>query len=362
MGWEDRPYYRDRGSSSYGNPLMWLVTGSVPLFTAFRIRVRAHATLVVSIILVLLFGFGYPGFTLQDRVTAATILFLIVLLHEFGHCFTARWVGGDAEDILMHPLGGLAFAQPPRRPWPTFLTVAGGPAVNLIICALCGALLWWQLDWVPWNPFRFYPPTGKGVSASWWNVLWYAFWIYQVSWQLFVFNLMPIYPLDGGQMVQAILWPKLGYYRSTIISCNVGMAGAILGGMMALAFGNIGLGVLATCGFLICLSLRRQVMSAGPYAFSEEDSPVDYAASLRTSVRAAKRQSRFSKWKAARTKRRAESEAAAERSEQVQIDAILAKVSAHGMNSLTNAEKRALQHATERQRQRELETGRARRG
>jgi len=47
MGWEDRPYYRDRPSSG-GNPLMWLLTGSVPLFTAFRIHVRAHASLVAG--------------------------------------------------------------------------------------------------------------------------------------------------------------------------------------------------------------------------------------------------------------------------------------------------------------------------
>ena len=40
------------------------------------------------------------------------LVFFSVLLHEFGHCFAARWVGGDANDILMHPLGGLAMASP----------------------------------------------------------------------------------------------------------------------------------------------------------------------------------------------------------------------------------------------------------
>src|SRR5258707_11957965 len=118
MGWQDRSYYRDSGSNS-GNPLMWLMTGSVPLFTAFGIRVRAHASLVILIVLVLLFGLG-QGFTWQDRVQSMSILFTIVLLHEFGHCFTARWVGGEANDILMHPLGGLAFTRPPHRPLPEF--------------------------------------------------------------------------------------------------------------------------------------------------------------------------------------------------------------------------------------------------
>ena len=57
MAWQDRHYYRDRGSGT-GNPLMWLLTGSVPLFTIFGIRVRAHASLIILIVLILLLGWG----------------------------------------------------------------------------------------------------------------------------------------------------------------------------------------------------------------------------------------------------------------------------------------------------------------
>jgi len=42
MGWEDRQYYRDRGDVR--SPLGFLLYGSVPLFTAFGIRVRAHSS------------------------------------------------------------------------------------------------------------------------------------------------------------------------------------------------------------------------------------------------------------------------------------------------------------------------------
>src|SRR4051812_26896809 len=121
MGWEDRPYYRDRGGAT-GNPLSWLLTGSVPLFTAFGIRVRAHASLIVTVALVLLFGLGQFGQNIQARVQSMTILFVVILLHEFGHCFAARWTGGDANEILMTPLGGLAMAMARRRPLPTFIT------------------------------------------------------------------------------------------------------------------------------------------------------------------------------------------------------------------------------------------------
>src|SRR3954465_9128811 len=106
MAWQDRPYYRG-SSSGAGNPLTWLLYGRVPLFTIFGIRVQAHSSLILYAALVLLFGLG-TGFTWQDRVLNIGVLFVIVLLHEFGHCFAARWVGGDAEEIVMHPLGGLA--------------------------------------------------------------------------------------------------------------------------------------------------------------------------------------------------------------------------------------------------------------
>src|SRR5687768_18459562 len=109
MGWQDRSYYRDPRPGD-GNPLMWLLTGSVPLFTVFRIRVRMHASMLIFLVLILL-GAMHVG-TVAHRLIAAGALFTIVLLHEFGHCFAARWVGGDAEEIIMHPLGGLALASP----------------------------------------------------------------------------------------------------------------------------------------------------------------------------------------------------------------------------------------------------------
>ena len=94
MAWQDRPYYRDQRGSS-GNPLMWVLTGSVHLFTVFGIRVRAHASLIILVTLVLLFGGS--GVTAEMRVQSMTILFIVILLHEFGHCFAARWEGGDAN-------------------------------------------------------------------------------------------------------------------------------------------------------------------------------------------------------------------------------------------------------------------------
>jgi len=339
MGWEDRPYYRE-GRSGPPNPLMWLVSGSVPLFTAFGIRVRAHASLVILIVMVLLFGLG-QGYTWQDRVQSMSILFTIVLLHEFGHCLTARWVGGEANDILMHPLGGLAFTQPPHRPLPQFLTSAGGPAVNVLICIVCGSFLWWTSGWLPWNPFRIRPLESFN---SWIDIWRYAYWIYLISWSLLLFNLLPIFPLDGGQMLQAALWPKFGYYKSMLFACVTGMIGAVICGAVALASFRLNLAILALCGFMYCRGLRYQVLANGPYAYEDE---TNYNASIYGSDKPRRKKLN------SRTIKKAQKLEQLERIEQRKIDAILAKVSAKGMHSLTWWEKRTLRKATERQRQSE---------
>lgn len=341
MGYQDRPYYRDqnRGGGFAGGGLAWIFNGSVPLFTAFGIRVRAHASLLITIALVLVFGLG-PGATWQDRVSSMTMLFLVVLLHEFGHCFAARWVGGSAEDIMMHPLGGIAFARPPHRPMPTFITVAGGPLVNVVICLVCGVALYLIVGWNPTNPFQFAPPKW-GNAENWYIVVRYVYWLYQVSLVILMFNLLPIFPLDGGQMVQSILWPIVGYYKSMNFSCIVGMVAAVVGGMIALATGSIGLAILAVMGFLTCLNLRRQLLAAGPGAMTDE---VDYSAAYDTG------RPKVNTFRAKREAARYEKARQQEQAVQAKVDRILAKVAARGMNSLNWFEKRTLRLATERQR------------
>ena len=351
MAFQDRHYYRDSGSGA-GNPLMWLLTGSVHLFTAFGIRVRAHATFLLFIALVLLLGLG-RGTTLHDRAVSMAVLFGIVLLHEFGHCFAARWTGGSAEEVMLTPLGGLAFTMARRRWWPTFVTVAGGPLVNVIICIVTGLALLALGFRVPLNPYG-YLRVLDNADVGWWNVAYYLYWIYYVSYLLLLFNVLPVFPLDGGQMLQALLWPRLGYYRSMMVALNVGLVGSVLMFAYGLLIGG-GLMILliAVWCFMNCFQLRAQMKTEGPWGFAEEDS-IDYTSSLHEPERKPGRRERSAA-------RRAEKLAQEERAERQRIDAILEKVSRHGMNSLTWWEKRTLKKATEHRRQRDLELGRSRR-
>ena len=63
-------------------------------------------------------------------------LFLIVTLHEFGHALACRQVGGTADRILLWPLGGVAYVNPPQRPGATLWSITAGPLVNVALLVI----------------------------------------------------------------------------------------------------------------------------------------------------------------------------------------------------------------------------------
>src|SRR6201998_2992635 len=68
-------------------------------------------------------------------------LFSIVLLHEYGHALACRQVGGLANRIVLWPLGGVAYVDPPPRPGATLWSIAAEPLVNLVCVPICFVLL-----------------------------------------------------------------------------------------------------------------------------------------------------------------------------------------------------------------------------
>jgi Zn-dependent protease len=306
---------------------------------------------LLFILLVLLFGLG-RGSTVEMRVQSMTILFGIVLLHEFGHCFAARWTGGSAEEILLTPLGGLAMTMSRNNWWSRFVTVAGGPLVNVLLCVICGLgifALSGDILLTPWSIVENVPREG------WFQVYNYLFWIFVVSYILLLFNLLPIFPLDGGQLVQSILWKYIGYYKSMMLMVNIGLGGAVLLAMFGIATigtmsGGLWLTIIAVFCFINCLNMKRALQAAGPYGLDQDST--DYSAAYEPYTKPKRR----SRWAA----KRAMKLARAEREEQQRIDQILAKVSAQGMQSLTWFERRALRKATEHQRERDAEVSRLR--
>src|SRR5207249_8787005 len=165
-------------------------------------------------------------------------LFLIVTLHEFGHALACRQVGGTADRIVLWPLGGVAYVSPPQRPGATLWSIAAGPLVNV---ALLPALIF--LSGVSGTPGGAAAmPDAHQLAQS---LLFLNRW-------LLILNLLPIYPLDGGQILRSLLWFALGRARSlmaTVIVGFVGVAGMILLAVLTRSawFGIIAAFILMNC-------------------------------------------------------------------------------------------------------------------
>jgi len=172
-------------------------------------------------------------------------VFFFVLLHEYGHCFAAKYYGLEVTDITLYPIGGIA-----RIPclgnenlWKRELVIAlAGPAVNIILCGIATLVL--------------LVLHGSGISEPVVNaVIGYTFVLNLI---LAVFNLLPIFPMDGGRVLRASLYGIMqDYERSTEIAVRIGQG--LAGGMvlLAVATGNVFMGIIF---LLVCLGAQAELL------------------------------------------------------------------------------------------------------
>ncbi len=165
-------------------------------------------------------------------------LFLIVLLHEFGHALACRQVGGRADRIVLWPLGGVAYVDPPPRPGATLWSIAAGPLVNVVLLPILIPLLMFGRS-VGW------PDAMPNVYVLLRTVAY-------INVGLLVFNILPIYPLDGGQILRSVLWFGLGRGRSLQVATILGLIG--IAGFIGFAFwqGSLWYGAIAVFMLMNC--------------------------------------------------------------------------------------------------------------
>ncbi|MDB6092899.1 MAG: Peptidase [Verrucomicrobia bacterium] len=157
-------------------------------------------------------------------------LFSIVLLHEFGHALACRSVGGDAHQIILWPLGGVAYVNPPARPGATLWSIAAGPLVNVaLIPILLGAAV--ALDGTGWAEGR--PDLARFIRA-----------LQDTNLVILIFNLLPIYPLDGGQILRSLLWFFMGKARSLMVASVLGLIGGAALAVWAVRAQSIWMGMM----------------------------------------------------------------------------------------------------------------------
>lgn len=341
------------------NPINW----SFRVGRLFAIDIRVHvAFLICAVVLVWM---QMPdkdavfrpsmGSILIDALGIYAILFVVVLLHEFGHCFGARRTGGDADEILIWPLGGLAYTNPPHNATAHMITTIAGPAVNIIICMLCTVVLvlWTgSLGGVPWNPLNPMWPVDSAIhptTAQLWLMR-----VFGISYLLLLFNLLPIFPFDGGRMVQSWLWPKKGYRRSMEIATSTGMIGAIVVGLFGLFTGEGGwlMIMIAVFGYLTCYRTKTMLRETGDFGEGEfgYDFSQGYTSLARGGSGEERRPGYFARRRAKKAAQKAERERQAQVEHEKAVERILAKISRSGLESLTPRERNILQSETDRQR------------
>jgi Zn-dependent protease len=194
--------------------------GSIHLFRLLGIDVYLHwSWFVVAVIQYNIHKqwhqYDSPVWFVPEYLT----LFLIVLMHEFGHQLACRSVGGQTNQIVLWPFGGVAYVSPPQRPGAMLWSIVAGPLVNVALVPIF-SILWWL-----------------GYSAGWMqtepNLYVYVQMVWYINTLLLVFNLLPIYPLDGGQILRSLLWFAFGRAKSLLIASSIGIVGAI--GLIAFA-------------------------------------------------------------------------------------------------------------------------------
>jgi Zn-dependent protease len=290
-------------------------------------------------------------------------LFVSVILHEIGHVWTARRLGGQIGEIVLGPLGGLARTKPTTRPRAELLTHLAGPAANLLVCfILLPALL--AAEGGVAGLLHPLAPDGLTVGSK---LIVYAkvgFWI---NWSLAVVNMLPVFPFDGARALQAGIltrWPGIGRRLASFLVAKVAKFMAV--GVFLASF------VVEFEDFVGFIPMRFALLLLSIFLFfcaqheeqrgveEPEDDPLlggELAADLPKLERELKRSPAhvsgpFQSWLARRRWMRAERQRALESEEEHRVDEILARLHEHGRESLSPTDRDLLQRVSARYRSR----------
>ncbi len=387
------------------DPMSW----ALPVFRAFGIPVKVHVFFFI-ITLGLFFRQvkDFPHVWWSDLfLLTVVVLFGVVILHEFGHCFGARRVDGEAKEILIWPLGGLAYTEVPHHWKANLITTAAGPAVNAVICVLAALLLAFGGFLPRLNPFidpyaaqvkgfdgrtytsaydvRVYRKdtadevkydeyqkalTGtaakstqtseygealskagfeRALAPGW--VVW-AYRVFWMSWVMLLFNLLPAYPLDGGRILQEVVWARSSYRQGTVVAAYSGFGVSVIFLILSITYNEtllMGLGLFML--YSSSMALNQSEAEDGPFGY---DFSAGYTSLERDDPPRPKRKrpGPLARWLQARKARRIHRENEERQKDEERMDQLLEKIARTGKASLTDEEKRFLERASSRYRNR----------
>lgn len=197
---------------------------SIKIGRLLGIDVFIHVTFLLLLVFIGLV-YGMSAGSLSAALTGVlffVLLFLCVLLHEFGHALTARRYGIPTKDITLLPIGGVArLERMPEKPAQEFWVALAGPAVNVVIALLLAIWMRATGHLSADNPLA---PQAGGLAGK----------LLTANLFLVLFNLLPAFPMDGGRVLRALLAMRMPYARATAIAAGIGQAMAMLFGLAGL--------------------------------------------------------------------------------------------------------------------------------
>lgn len=276
-------------------------------------------------------------------------LTLLILLHEFSHVFAARWTGGDAEDVVLWPFGGLALCRRAPTFQSEFFVPAAGPLFHLVAGLILVPTFWSSAQfWDAVHPIYF--PIFDLQQQGWLSVT--GLLLFALNMKLLYLNLLPMLPLDGSSMWQAIAnqrWEPVNAKTATLI------ASAITHLVLLIVSLNInpvvGISVLVLSYSLMPITIlewfRLQIsQQMGEFGDSDAfDLSGDDEAPRRV-----RQPGLLERWKLERERKRAEREEQERIETETRLDALLEKINQSGIDSLSDAEKKFLKKASARYR------------
>ena len=235
---------------------------SLNLGKILGIDVKIHLTFFL---LLIWFGFIYYS---QGGLNAAVqgllfivLLFVCVLLHEYGHALAARRYGIATKDITLLPIGGVARLQRmPDKPLQELVVALAGPAVNVVIALLLfmTLLVSGQQNF---SAAQLADPNSGLLQRLFITNIW-----------LILFNLVPAFPMDGGRVLRSLLAMRLPYAQATQTAATIGQGMAFLFGFLGLFYNPL----LIIIAFFIFLGASQEA-SVATMRDAMKDMPVSAA-------------------------------------------------------------------------------------
>ncbi len=308
---------------------------SFRLYRAFGIDVRVHWTLpLVAFFQILQWSrVSHPEYGSYYGALLMGILSISVLIHEYGHAFAAKFIGVQADTIVLWPLGGLTMREATQTQRGEVFIAFAGPAVGMLVGGLClgvSGIMGEEITLQTFDPFH-------GWGNLWQDAL-------KINIIINAANLLiPAQPFDGGTIWTGILTPAVGYLRALKITTTLGL----IIGVAAIAAGFwlrlVDLGFMGLWIIVSCLLIRAQIRAG-----MINDYASTYAESLDPHTEPAYRPGFFARWKMRREAKRRARQRSDERRLRQEVDVILDKVKREGMNALTPRERAALNEASKR--------------